>query len=185
MTTISPAAGPKSGGSVVTLSGSNFNSDDQVWFGAKQATVLKVTSPSTITVVAPQSVPTPHSNTVDVTVLSPSGPSTTGPADEFTYTPRDRGIAVTLHARGRHRDHDRFTLSAGANRHRDRGPWGLAIIDATTGRTLVQSATGRTVQAVVPRSAAKHRFVAVIEGVGRAGLLAASKPLSLSSASSH
>ena len=83
VTAIKPAAGPYSGGTSVTITGSNLNEASGVYFGSNSAASFHVNSESSITAVAPAG-----SGTVDVTVTLPeAGPSATGAADEFTYAP--------------------------------------------------------------------------------------------------
>ncbi len=78
---IYPNSGPVSGGTSVTISGSNFLGTTAVSFGQYPATGCSVTSTS-------MTCPTPAASQggiVDVTVTSPKGTSPTNPGDEFTY----------------------------------------------------------------------------------------------------
>jgi IPT/TIG domain/FG-GAP repeat len=78
---ISPASGPRAGGTSVAITGSSFAGASGVSFGGTSATSFKVNSDSSITAVAP-----PGAGTVDVTVTLPDpGESTTDDADEFNY----------------------------------------------------------------------------------------------------
>jgi len=81
--TIEPAAGPRAGGTVVTISSNNmFNeSTNDVTFGGTSAVSMNVDSFSQITAVTPAG-----SGTVDVLVVTPvpsGGPGL--PAGQFTY----------------------------------------------------------------------------------------------------
>jgi hypothetical protein len=80
VTAVSPARGPQSGGTAVTISGANLAGATAVQFGGSAAQSFKVLSPGTIEAVSPAG-----SGTVDVTVSGPFGSSTTGPADHFEY----------------------------------------------------------------------------------------------------
>jgi hypothetical protein len=84
VTGISPAAGPSVGGTSVTISGSGFTGATSANFGGVAATNLVVVSPTSITATSP---PGPQSGgTVDVTVTTPAGTSTTSVADRFSYS---------------------------------------------------------------------------------------------------
>jgi hypothetical protein len=79
VTSISPTSGPTSGGTTVTISGSNL-SGGSVSFGANPATGVSC-SASSCTATSPAG-----SGTVDVTVTTSAGTSATSSADQFTYT---------------------------------------------------------------------------------------------------
>jgi hypothetical protein len=95
VTAITPTSGPTSGGTVVTVSGSNFNGATAVKFGMVAATSFTVLSATQITAVAPAQA----AGTVDVTVTTPYGTSATSGADRFTYStvavPSVTGISPT------------------------------------------------------------------------------------------
>jgi hypothetical protein len=76
---VSPAGGPASGGTVVTITGSNLLFLSQVDFGTQPAFFTAVTA-TTVQAVAPAG-----SGTVDVTVTTPAGTSATSAADDFAY----------------------------------------------------------------------------------------------------
>lgn len=87
VTAISPDSGSLTGGTEVTISGSGFvGPSTTVVFGTTHATDVKVTSPGTITAIAPA-----HSaGSVDVTVTTTAtgrGTSATDPLDLFAYGP--------------------------------------------------------------------------------------------------
>nr|WP_307819094.1 IPT/TIG domain-containing protein [Streptomyces sabulosicollis] len=105
LTGVSPATGPASGGTTVTLTGTNLLGATAVRFGAVNATSFTVVSATQITAVAP-----PGSGTVQITVVTPGGTSN-GVA--YTYVPTpvltglsptegplDTGITVTLFGSG-------------------------------------------------------------------------------------
>jgi hypothetical protein len=79
VTRLSPASGSTSGGSIVTISGSNLFTP-VVRFGAAAAKVDKVLSATEIEVTAPKG-----SGTVDVTVTTAGGISVKTAADHFSY----------------------------------------------------------------------------------------------------
>ena len=84
ITAISPTAGPPSGGTFVTITGTGFTAGTTVMFGTEPGTSPTVISATTITVFSPSGM-----GTVDVTVTTPTPTATsaTSPADQFTYEP--------------------------------------------------------------------------------------------------
>ncbi|WP_413807731.1 IPT/TIG domain-containing protein [Streptomyces sp. OE57] len=100
-----PAQGPASGGTTVTLTGTNLLGASAVRFGAVSATSFTVVSATRITAVAP-----PGSGTVQITAVTPGGTSNGVP---YTYVPTpvltglsptqgplDAGTTVTLFGSG-------------------------------------------------------------------------------------
>lgn len=93
VTNISPNVGPATGGTSVTITGTNFiDGDTQVFFGLNPASNIMFISSTTLTVTAP-----PGSGIVDVTVTTPSGTSPIVLEDQYTYLlspvkkPRNKG----------------------------------------------------------------------------------------------
>src|SRR5450759_346148 len=82
VTSVSPSAGPASGGTVVTVTGMRLSGTTSVSFGSTPATNFSVVNDTTITATAPAGT-----GTVDVTVTSPAGTNGTSPPDQFTYLP--------------------------------------------------------------------------------------------------
>ena len=81
VTEISPNFGPTTGGTSVTITGTNFINVTAVNFDSVPATSFTVNSDTSITAISP-----PHSaGTVDVTVITFGGTSPTSSADQFTY----------------------------------------------------------------------------------------------------
>jgi IPT/TIG domain-containing protein/FG-GAP repeat protein len=78
---VSPDVGSTSGGTSVTITGTGFTNATAVEFGATNATNFMVDNPTSITAT----VPAESAGTVDVTVTTPSGTSTTSAADHYTY----------------------------------------------------------------------------------------------------
>jgi hypothetical protein len=91
---ITPTSGSIAGGTVVYVSGGHFTGATGVSFGATAATSFTVLSDTLLTATAPAEA----TGTVDITVTSYAGTSSTGSADQFTYTsPQEAaGGAVAL-----------------------------------------------------------------------------------------
>ncbi|MGD0381748.1 MAG: IPT/TIG domain-containing protein, partial [Acidimicrobiales bacterium] len=81
VTSVSPSLGPSTGGTSVTITGTNFTGTQAVEFGTVAATSFTVNSATSIT-ATPRAEST---GTVDVTVLTPGGTSATSSADRFTF----------------------------------------------------------------------------------------------------
>lgn len=81
LTAVQPRSGLTTGGTVVTITGTDLAGATAVHFGSVNATSFTVDSPTSITAVAPAS----PAGTVDVTVTTPAGTSPTGSADLFTF----------------------------------------------------------------------------------------------------
>ncbi|WP_218834982.1 IPT/TIG domain-containing protein [Paenibacillus sp. E222] len=81
ITSVSPTSGPTTGGTAVTLTGTNLTDATEVMFGATAATSYTVNSATQITAIAPAG----SAGTVDVTVTTPGGTSTTSAANQYTY----------------------------------------------------------------------------------------------------
>jgi IPT/TIG domain len=81
VTSLNPKSGPAGGGTAVTLKGTGFTIVQSVWFGSTAAKSFKVTSQSTITVIAPPG----HPGTVPVWVRTGYGDSSKSGALAFTY----------------------------------------------------------------------------------------------------
>ena len=83
ITTITPTSGPTTGGTTVTISGTDFMGTTKVAFGSVAATSFTVVSDTKITAVAPaQAV-----GTRAVTVTSPGGTTVPVAGDLFNYKP--------------------------------------------------------------------------------------------------
>lgn len=76
--------GAPSGGTTVMISGTGFTNASGVKFGQAKATSYTVISETWISAISPAG-----KGTVDVTVSTPGGMSTTGSADQFTYRSGD------------------------------------------------------------------------------------------------
>ena len=80
VTGISPTTGPPSGGTSVTVTGTDLSGATAVDFGSTPGTIT-ADSATSLTATAPAGT-----GTVDVTVTTPDGTSATSSADQFTYT---------------------------------------------------------------------------------------------------
>ncbi|MGH7777767.1 MAG: PQQ-binding-like beta-propeller repeat protein, partial [Candidatus Dormibacterales bacterium] len=86
ISSVSPTAGPTSGGTAVTISGSAFQAGAAVTFGSSPATGVRVLGSSTIVATSPAG-----SGTVAVTVTNPDGTSASL-SNAFTYV-----VGLTCH----------------------------------------------------------------------------------------
>ncbi|MFZ2112329.1 MAG: IPT/TIG domain-containing protein, partial [Solirubrobacteraceae bacterium] len=81
VTSVTPGEGPEAGGTTVTIKGQHFEGATEAKFGSTTATELKVVGGTEITVKDPAHTP----GTVDVTVKTSAGTSTTSNTDHFIY----------------------------------------------------------------------------------------------------
>jgi hypothetical protein len=87
---VAPSAGPLDGGTQVTISGVGFTNATAVGFGSVNAQ-FTVVSDTRIRAIAP-----PHpAGTVDITVTTPYGTSSTGAPDRFSYAQPIASATVT------------------------------------------------------------------------------------------
>jgi phospholipase C len=77
---VTPSAGPESGGTAVTITGTNLSAATSVEFGSTDTTSFTVGSDTSITAVSP-----PGAGSVDVVVATPGGTSPKRPVDRFSY----------------------------------------------------------------------------------------------------
>jgi hypothetical protein len=82
VTGLAPTSGPAAGGTSVVITGTNFTGVSAVSFGGTAATTFTVDNATQITATAPAHA----AGVVDVTVTAAGGTSTTGAADQYTYT---------------------------------------------------------------------------------------------------
>ena len=80
VTGVSPNEGPETGGTSVTITGTNLSAVNSVKFGSTNAASFTVNSSTSITATAPAG-----SGTVDVTVSTSSNGSAVVPQDQFSY----------------------------------------------------------------------------------------------------
>jgi hypothetical protein len=92
VTSVSPSGGPIAGGTSVTVTGTNFTGATAVNFGATPGTAVVVNGGGTSLTVTSPAAP---AGTVNVTVVTPAGTSTTSAADNFTFFAVPTVTAVT------------------------------------------------------------------------------------------
>jgi hypothetical protein len=96
ITGISPASGPTTGGTVVTITGTGFTGATAVTFGGTAATSFTVVSDTSITATSPARA----AGTVFIRVTTPVGQSAEVTAAQFTYgTPASQTVTYTLQFR--------------------------------------------------------------------------------------
>jgi hypothetical protein len=78
---ISPATGPATGGTAITITGTNLTTATAVNFGSAAAAFI-VVGPTQVLAISP-----PGAGSVDVTITAGGGATPTGSADRFTYLP--------------------------------------------------------------------------------------------------
>lgn len=81
VTSVSPNSGPTSGGTAVTVTGTNFTGATAVMFGAANATSVAIVNSTTITCISPANT----AGAYHVTVTTPSGTSAQVAGDVFNY----------------------------------------------------------------------------------------------------
>lgn len=80
VTAITPASGPATGGTRVTITGTNLVNVSAITFGTRAATRVTCPRPTTCTATSPRGAGTVH-----VRVSTPSGTSATSTRDRFRY----------------------------------------------------------------------------------------------------
>jgi subtilase family serine protease len=88
---VSPSAGPATGDTSVTITGTGFTASTTVDFGTTPATNVVVNTATQITATSPAGA-----GMVNVTVTTVSGTSATSPADRFGYAPVVSGVSPGL-----------------------------------------------------------------------------------------
>ena len=91
VTSISPTLGTASGGTTVTIIGTNFTGATTVDFGTFAASSFTIESATEITVTSPSG----SAGIVDVTVVGPGGTSLLSSADQFAYLGATMSYTVT------------------------------------------------------------------------------------------
>jgi alpha-galactosidase len=90
VSSVSPGGGPSTGGTAITITGTNFTGATAVDFGSSAAAGFTVVSDTSITATSPATT-TP--GTTNVTITTPSATSAISDADEFTYALPSNGLA--------------------------------------------------------------------------------------------
>jgi hypothetical protein len=93
VSSVSPASGPTSGGTSVTIGGTNLSSATAVHFGTATATIVTDTASSLVA-----TAPAGTAGTVDVTITTPQGTSASSAADRFSYVAPPAITAVSPQA---------------------------------------------------------------------------------------
>ncbi|WP_439623756.1 beta strand repeat-containing protein [Gemmata sp.] len=91
VTAVSPTAGPVAGGTVLTITGTNFTGATGVTVGGVAATAVTVVNATTITATTPAGT----AGIANVVVSNPGGPSANTAADDFTYVAAPTVTAVS------------------------------------------------------------------------------------------
>src|SRR5262249_14004457 len=81
VTSLDVSSGSTAGGRVVVIKGTNFAGTTAVKFGTTNASAFSIDADTQITATAPAG----SAGTVDITVTTNNGTSSTGSADQFTY----------------------------------------------------------------------------------------------------
>jgi len=174
VTGVGPISGPSAGGTSVVVSGTNFLNATAVLFGTANAASFTVNSATQITATAPAGT-----TTVDVSVTTPQGTSARSAADQYTYTLSNNGYSITLSASSTSPSvGGSVTLTGTANKDVGPTPYGMSILDVTTGTELVHTGSGATISTTVSQSAAStHRYVAMVSNRAGANAQAVSIPV--------
>jgi hypothetical protein len=144
VTKVKPASGPNGGGTLVTITGTNFEDVTAVHFGALHAQKFKVNSATSLTAVSPAG----SVGAVDITVTTGGGTSALSKADLFKFAPTVNGVSpnegpaaggtkVTISGTG-------FATAPGAT----------VIRFATTKATAVSCSSSTSCEATAPAHAA-------------------------------
>jgi RHS repeat-associated protein len=85
VTALSPAQGPATGDTTVTVTGTGFTGATGVLFGQTSATSFTVNSDTSITAVAPPAPSTSADTTTPIVVVTPTASNEVSPADLYTW----------------------------------------------------------------------------------------------------
>ena len=134
VTGLSPASGGTSGGTTVSVTGTNFGGTTAVKFGSSNATSFTVNSATSITATSPAG----SAGTVNVTVTTAAGTSATGAANQFTYVaaPVANASSATV-AHGSSSNPITLNITGGA-------PTSVAVSTAASHGTATASGTSIT-----------------------------------------
>jgi hypothetical protein len=142
VTSLTPNAGEMIGGTAVIINGSNFTAATAVTFGATPATTYVVNSATQITAISPAG-----SSTVDVTVTSMGGTSSTSSNDRFIYmtrVPSDQSAPAAA-PNGRSTNQSPGTNSRGRVAQLNSGASDAGAAPAISVATAPQPTSGATV----------------------------------------
>ncbi len=92
ITSLDTSSGSTAGGTSVTITGTNFSAEAQVYFGADPAASVTVNSATSITVTSPAAA----AGTVDLKVVTYGGYSASSSSDQFTFTAASASTVTSL-----------------------------------------------------------------------------------------
>ena len=93
---VTPGAGPTTGGASVTILGAGFTGASAVMFGSSNAASFAVQSDGSVVAVTPAH----GAGTVDVTVTTPGGTNAVSTADQYTFTVNPPSVSSVNPASG-------------------------------------------------------------------------------------
>lgn len=166
VTSVSPSSGSTAGGTAVTITGTNFNGATSVKFGTTAASAFTVNSATQISATSPAHA----AAAADVTVTTPSGTSTAGPGDVFTYiAPTKPAVTMVSPSSGSTAGGDMVTITG-------TGFTGASQVTFGTGTPASFTVNSPTqITATSPAHAAASVDVRVTTSVGQSAKVAADK----------
>ena len=164
VTSISPVSGPATGGTPVTITGTNLASATAVLFGATPATSITSDTSGQIVAVAPAE----SAGAVDVTVTTAGGTSAVSAADKYTYVAAPTVTAISP-ASGPTGGANSVTIT-GTNL----GGATSVMFGSTAASSITSDASGQIV-AVAPAGSAGAVDVTVTTAGGTSAVSAADK----------
>ncbi|MGO9109892.1 MAG: IPT/TIG domain-containing protein [Thermoguttaceae bacterium] len=138
VTGITPNWGTLTGGTTVTITGYGLTGATAVNFGSSPATIISDTA-TQIVATSP-----PGSGTVDVTVVTPSGTSSTSPADQFHYVVTMSNVAELTASNGAAQNYFGRSVSISGNTMVVGAPFATVGKNAYQGAAYVFTGSGST-----------------------------------------
>ena len=136
VTSVSPSSGPTSGGTIVTITGTNLTGATGIDFGSIAGTNLSCTS-TQCSVTSPGEA----AGTIDVTATTPGGTSAKTAADQFTYLLGSSPVAVVTTSVAPATVGTTYSASLSASGGTTPYTWSLASGTLPTGLTLSPGGT--------------------------------------------
>ena len=172
VSSVTPASGPASGGTPVTITGSGFTGATIVRFGSVSAPSFTVNGAGSITALSPQHA----EGSVDVTVTAPGGTSAIASSDPYTFTPASPDFSLAVGPSSQSVVAGTaavFTVSLGAQ-NGDTSPVTLSVSGAPSGtafssNTPTWSAGVATSTMTIPASAPVGSYAMTITAADTAG----------------
>ena len=162
---IRPSSGPTTGGTAVTVTGTNFTGATSVRFGTAKASSFTVDSATTISAMTAAGA----AGTVNVTVTTPGGTSPTNSVDHFTFVVPAPTVTGVKPASGPATGGTTVTIS-GANLT------GTTVVDfGTVPASSFTVRSGATIMATTPAAAPGEVDVTVTTGGGKSATGAADR----------